>query len=98
MKGRIYAIGDLQSDCWVDVFDADFFMGRRRRIAGPQKLRQLRAKSLIVGPKATVVVTIFRGNRKSVVRLNPKRVMPDVAKAIGGHDGILREVILESIE
>jgi hypothetical protein len=89
---------DLQSDCWVDVFDADFFMGRRRRIKGPQKLRQLRAKSLIVGPKAVVVVTIFRGNRKSVVRLNAKRVMPDVAKSIGGSGGILREVVVESVE
>jgi hypothetical protein len=89
---------DLQSDCWVDVFDADCFMGRRRRIAGPKKLRQLRAKSLIVGPKATLVLSIFRGNKKSVIRLSPKRVVPDLAKAIGAHDAILREVIVESIE
>jgi hypothetical protein len=89
---------DLQSDCWGDVFDSDCFMGRRRRIAGPKKLRQLRAKSLIVGPKATLVLSIFRGNKKSVVRLNPKRVVPDLAKAIGAHNSILREVILESIE
>jgi len=88
---------DMQSECWVDVFDGDCFMGRRRRINGPQKLRQLRAKSLIVGPKATVVVTIFRGGKKSVIRLNAKRVVPDVAKSIGS-TRILREVIVESVE
>jgi hypothetical protein len=88
---------DMQSDCWVDVFDADFFMGRRRRIKGPQKLRQLRAKSLIVGPKATVVVSIVRRNKKSVIKLNAKRVIPDVAKSIGSR-GILREVVVESVE
>jgi hypothetical protein len=89
---------DLQSECWIDVFDSDFFMGRRRRINGPQKLRQLRAKSLIVGPKAAVVVTIIRRNRKSIVRLNAKRVMPDVVKSLSGSGGILREVVLESID
>ena len=89
---------DFQSDCWVDIFDADCFMGRRRRIIGPQKLRQLRAKSLIVGPKAAVVVTIFRGTRKSLVRLKAKRVVPDVAKSLGGSKGILREVTVESVE
>ena len=89
---------DLQSDCWVDVFDSDCFMGRRRRIAGPKKLRQLRAKSLIVGPKAIVVLSILRGNKKSTIRLNPKRVVPDLAKSLGPHHGILREVIVESID
>ena len=85
-------------DCWVDIFDADYFMGRRRRLIGPKKLRQLRAKSLVVGPKAAVVLTVLRRNQKSVIRLKPRRVVPDLAKSIGGTGAKFREVIVESIE
>jgi hypothetical protein len=88
---------ESQSDCWVDVFDADYFMGRRRRFHGPQKLRQLQAKSLIVGPKAAIVLSVLRGSRKSVVRLKAKRLVPDVAKSLGGN-GTFKGVILEAVE
>ena len=80
-------------DCWVDIFEADYFMGRRRRLQGPQKLQQLQAKSLIVGPKATVVLGISKGKRKSIVRLNAKRVIPELAKLAGG--AIFREITVE---
>ena len=68
--------GKSSGDCWVDIFEADYFMGRKRRLTGPQKLRQLKAKSLIVGPKAAVVLTVFRGNRKSVIRLKASAWCP----------------------
>ena len=84
---------ESSSDCWVDIFEADYFMGRRRRLQGPQKLRQLQAKSLIVGPKATVVLAISKGKKKSVVRLNAKRVIPELAKLAGG--AIFREITVE---
>jgi hypothetical protein len=71
-------------DCWVDIFDADYFMGRRRRVNGPQKLPQLEAKSLIVGPKAVVVLSVGHGKRKSEIRLKSKRVVPDLAKSLKG--------------
>jgi len=71
-------------------------MGRRRRFHGPQKLRQLQAKSLIVGPKATVVLSVYRGRRKAVIRLKPKRTVPDLAKSLKGT--VFREIVVESIE
>jgi hypothetical protein len=86
-----------QSDCWLDVFDDDYFMGRRRRIKGPQKLKQVRAKSLIVGPKAKVVVSIYRDSKKFKLRLPARRLVPELAKAIGKR-GVLREVVVESIK
>ena len=89
--------GKSSGDCWVDIFEADYFMGRRRRLTGPQKLRQLKAKSLIVGPKAAVVLTVFRGNRKSVIRLKAKRLVPNLAESVG-MGATFREVIVESIK
>ena len=87
---------DPFGDCWVDIFDADYFLGRMRRLHGPQKLRHLRAKSLIVGPKATVILTIFRGSIKSRIRLKARLLVPDVTKSIGG--AMFREVVVESME
>lgn len=84
------------ADCWVDLFDADYFMGRRHRLHGPQKLTRLHAKSIIVGPKAKVVLTIFRGKKKSVIRLNPSRVIPDLAKRARGAK--LGEALVESVK
>jgi hypothetical protein len=80
-------------DCWVDIFDADYFMGRRKRIQGPRKLTQLQAKSLIVGPEAVVVLSLGRAGRKKVVRLKARRVVPDLAKSLGGAK--FREALLE---
>ena len=87
---------ESSSDCWIDIFDADYFKGKRRRLHGPQKIRELKAKSLIVGPKAAVVMSISRGKTKSVIRLAAKRVVPDLAESLGG--AVFREVILESVE
>jgi hypothetical protein len=72
------------SQCWVDIFDGDCFMGRMRRLFGPQKLRQLRAKSVIVGPDVTVVLTVRRQGRDSVVKLSPSKVVPDLAATVRG--------------
>ncbi|HEY1923485.1 MAG TPA: hypothetical protein VGG44_12105 [Tepidisphaeraceae bacterium] len=84
------------NDCWVDLFDADYFMGRRRRLQGPKKLRQLHARSLIVGPKASVVVTVYRGKRKSLVRLNPKKVVPDLAESLG--KAAFGQLVVEAVQ
>jgi hypothetical protein len=72
------------SQCWVDVFDADCFMGNMRRLVGPQKLSQLNVKSLIVGPHAMVQLTIRRRGLDSLVTLRPKKVIPDLAAAVNG--------------
>jgi len=84
------------SDCWVDVFESDYFMGRRRRLTGPQKLRKLQAKSLIVGPKATVVISVYHDNRPSIIKLNANRLVPDLNKSTGA--AILSDVVVESLE
>ena len=84
------------SDCWVDVFESDYFMGRRRRLKGPQKLRKLQAKSLIVGPKATVVISVYHDNRPSIIKLNANRLVPDLNKSTGA--AILSDVVVESLE
>lgn len=36
-----------QCECWVDLFDADYFMGKMRRLTGPRRLSRWRAKSVI---------------------------------------------------
>jgi len=87
---------ESSSECWVDVFEGDYFKGHRRRLQGPQKIRQLQAKSLIVGPKATLVLSTYRGKKKSLVRLDAKRVVPELAKLARG--AVFREVIVESVE
>jgi hypothetical protein len=71
-----------QDQCWVDVFEADYFMGRMRRLVGPRKLRQLIAKSVIVGPQAMVVLTVRRGGRDCQVTLKPRKVVPDLAATV----------------
>jgi hypothetical protein len=73
-----------QCQCWVDVFEADYFLGRMRRLVGPRKLRQLHAKSVIVGPYATVVLRVRRGGRDVFVTLPPRRVIPDLAASVRG--------------
>ncbi|MGD0390055.1 MAG: hypothetical protein ABSC42_13995 [Tepidisphaeraceae bacterium] len=70
--------------CWVDVFEEGYFLGRMRRLFGPRKLRQLQAKSMIVGPRATVLLSVRRRGRESLVKLAGKRVIPDLAKSIHG--------------
>ncbi len=77
--GGNYA-GSGDAECWVDVFESDYFMGRRRRLQGPQKLRKLAARSMIVGPKAAAVLSVERGKKHSTVRLSPRRVVPDLQK------------------
>jgi hypothetical protein len=71
-----------QDQCWIDLFDADCFMGRMRRLVGPRKLRQLNAKSVIVGPEAMVVLTVRRGGKDHQVTLKPRKVIPDLAVAV----------------
>lgn len=83
-------------DCWVDVFDADYFTGRRRRLHGPQKFRLLRAGSLIVGPEATVTLSVRRGKKESVITLKSRRVLPDLAKSLRGT--VFREISVESVK
>lgn len=73
-----------QCQCWVDIFEADHFMGRMRRLVGPRKLRQLHGKSVIVGPRATLLLTVRRGGRDVVVKLASKRVVPDLRAAVRG--------------
>jgi len=63
-----------QVQCWVDVYELGYFMGRMRRLIGPKKLRQLSAKSVIVGPHAMVVLTVRRRGRDCLVKLPPKKV------------------------
>jgi len=70
--------------CWVDVFESAYFMGRMRRLFGPQKMRQINAKSVIVGPEATIRLSVRSRGKDRVVELAPKRVIPDLAASIKG--------------
>ncbi len=75
-----------QPECWVDIFEADHFMGRMRRLVGPQKLRQLHGRSVIVGPRAKLLLTVRRGGRDVVVTLAPKRLVPSLPATLRGAD------------
>jgi hypothetical protein len=80
------------STCWIDLYESDCFRGKFRRLAGPRKLRQMQAKSIIVGPHAAVRLSIRRGGTESVVTLDPKCVIPDLAKSVPGK--IVRTAVL----
>ena len=71
-----------QCQCWVDIFEAGCFMGRMRRLVGPRKLRDLRGKSVIVGPRATVLLNVRREGRDTIVKLPKRRnrAVPDVSR------------------
>ncbi len=73
-----------QGQCWVDTYELDYFMGKMRRHFGPKKLRQLSAKSVIVGPQAMVVLTVRRRGCDTLVKLPPKKVIPDLAATVRG--------------
>ncbi|MGA2442191.1 MAG: hypothetical protein ABSH08_14655, partial [Tepidisphaeraceae bacterium] len=60
---------EASRNCWVDVFEEGYFLGRMRRLLGPRKLRRLDAKSMIVGPRATVLLSVRRRGRESLVTL-----------------------------
>jgi hypothetical protein len=72
------------TECWVDIFESDYFMGRMHRLFAPQDLRQLRAKSVIVGPGSTLELSVRRAGKNSVVMLQAKKVVPDLVKSIEG--------------
>jgi hypothetical protein len=72
------------NSCWIDLFDANYFSGKLRRLSGPRKLKQLKGKSLIVGPDATVMLSIRREGKDSTIQLDPKRVIPDLGKSFQG--------------
>ena len=74
----------ISRNCWVDIYEADHFQGRMRRLFGPQKLRRPHAKSIIVGPRATVLLSVRRQGLESVVKLKAKSVIPDLAKSVRG--------------
>jgi hypothetical protein len=80
--------------CWIDLYHSNYFRGKLRRLAGPRKMRQLQAKSLIVGPHTAVKVSVRRGATESVITLDPKCVIPDVAKSLPGK--IIRTAIVHS--
>jgi hypothetical protein len=82
------------STCWIDLYDSNYFRGKLRRLAGPRMLRQLQAKSLIVGPHAAVRVSVRRGGTESVITLDPKCVIPDLAKSLPGK--IVRTAVVRS--
>ena len=75
---------DEPSQCWVDIFDSDYFMGKMHRLVGPRRLRNLSAKSVIIGPKATLFLSVRRKGQESTVKLNSRQVIPDLAKTLGG--------------
>jgi hypothetical protein len=68
----------------VDIYEADHFQGRMRRLIGPQKLRRPCAKSIIVGPRATVLLSVRQQGLESVVKLKAKSVIPDLVKSVRG--------------
>jgi hypothetical protein len=71
-------------ECWVDVFELDYFMGRMRRLFGPLDLNQLQARSVIVGPRTTLELSVRRGGKESVVMIQPKKLVPVLAKSVVG--------------
>ena len=70
--------------CWVDVFEATNFMGRMRRLFGPQKMPRITAKSVIVGPEATILLSVRVRGKDRVVELAARRVIPDLASSVKG--------------
>lgn len=72
------------SQCWVDIFESDYFMGRMQRLFGPMDLTRLQAKSVIVGPRTTLELSVRQGGKQSVVMIQPKKVVPVLAKSVVG--------------
>jgi hypothetical protein len=70
--------------CWVDIFESDYFMGRMRRLFAPVDLAQLEARSVIVGPGSRLELSVRRRGKVSVVMLQPKEVVPVLAKSVAG--------------
>jgi len=75
--------------CWVDIFDSAYFMGRMHRLFGPQRMRKINAKSVIVGPEAKILLSVRRGGKDHVVELAARRVVPNLAASIKG--GTIRD-------
>jgi hypothetical protein len=95
----------IDEQCWVDIFEESYFGGRLRRCFadGPgegidlSKIDLEKAGgSLIVGPAASVTVHIRRGSRTMVRTLNPKQIVPDVAKLLA--NGRIQNVVLREVE
>jgi hypothetical protein len=72
------------TQCWVDIFESDYFMGRMHRLFGPKDLPQLRAKSVIVGPGSTLELAVRRDGKDRMVTIKAKKVVPDLVKSIEG--------------
>jgi hypothetical protein len=70
--------------CWVDLFDSSHFMGRMKRVFGPVEFKSVSARSMIVGPEARVEFFGSSNGRPIKVRLEPNRVVPDLAAKLRG--------------
>lgn len=73
-----------QRQCWIDIFEGDQFMGKMRRIFGPAELKKPKARSVIVGPKAHVLLEVRRGAKPTVLRLDANRLIPSLAATVRG--------------
>jgi hypothetical protein len=71
-------------DCWVDVFESTFFMGRMKRVFGPVRLKQVTAASIIVGPKAHLELQVKKNGKPVNLSFEPKKLVPDVAASLSG--------------
>jgi hypothetical protein len=73
---------DLRSGCWVDVFDEPGLGGESRRLLGPASFPDspelTKAKSLIVGPAASILI----GTKRGLVRYSPGKshIVADLRK------------------
>lgn len=74
----------LEKQCWMDVFESNHFTGRMRRIYGPVQFKSISAGSVIVGPEARVEVYGRSNGQPFKMRLEPKRLVVDLAAVLKG--------------
>lgn len=68
----------IMGDVWVDIYTKDMFGGRGRRLGPGKRVPVSKRGSIVVGPKATVVLTDRRG--MEIMKLPPKKLVPDVSQ------------------
>jgi hypothetical protein len=68
----------IRGDVWVDIYTEDSFLGRGRRLGPGEHMPISNTGSIIVGPKATAILTNRHG--VEISRLPPLKLVADLSE------------------
>jgi hypothetical protein len=80
--------------CWVDLYSGSRFAGNLVRVPGPGPIANFSAGSLICGPDATLMLTVFQKEKREFIQFDPSEVVKDVSRQTRGAKLVEAAIVL----